>query len=78
MNTAVSIFLFSVLIIQAQSQLYQPSVDSEEDDPKKADSESTVVLNDVMSVILSAYGQHFNKGMHCKGKVENGQKLNKK
>jgi hypothetical protein len=56
MNIAVSIFLFSVLIIQAQSRVVVSS-EEEEDVPK----ESKVALNDVMSVILPAFGQNMNK-----------------
>ncbi len=53
MNIVISIFILCFLIIQVQSKLYETG--------QEESSEPQAVLNDVMSVIIPAYGQNFTK-----------------
>ncbi len=69
MNIVISIFILFFLVIQAQSKLpiYGSNDDDDSDEEVKVPKESLepkVALNDIMSVIKSAYGQIIKEGMY--------------
>jgi hypothetical protein len=69
MNIVISVFIFCLLIIQTtQSRLYGKGDDDSEEEGSenlKVYSEPKVDLDYVISLISSAYGQHFDKKGNC-------------